>query len=75
MTVDNSSWFAPLCFSINENDGQLVKVNCTSEPKSCMKMGNMKKGDYFNVVIKYVDADEMMIHGGTREGYVIFFLR
>jgi len=75
MTVDNSSWFAPIGCPITEDDGQLIKVHCMSEPKTNYKMGRMKKGDYFNVVIKYVDAEEMNIHGGIGEGYVIFFLR
>ena len=33
MTIDDSSWFAPLCFPLSDNDGQLIKVRCMSEPK------------------------------------------
>ena len=75
MTIDDSSWFAPLCFPLSDNDGQLIKVRCMSEPKIVYDMGYMKKGDSFNVVIKYVDAEEMNTLGGIGEGYVIFFLR
>ena len=75
MTIDDSSWFAPLCFPLSGNDGQLIKVRCMSEPKIVYDMGYMKKGDSFNVVIKYVDAEEMNTLGGIGEGYVIFFLR
>ena len=38
-------------------------------------MGHMKKGDSFNVIIKYVDAEEMNTLGGVGEGYAIFYLR
>ena len=75
MTIDDSSWFAPLCFPLSDNDGQLIKVRCMSEPKIVYDMGYMKKGDSFNVVIKYVDAEEMNTLGGVGEGYAIFFLR
>ena len=75
MTIDDSSWFAPLCFPLDDNDGQLVKVRCMSEPKIVYDMGHMKKGDSFNVIIKYVDAEEMNTLGGVGEGYVIFYLR
>ena len=75
MTIDDSSWFAPRCFPLDDNDGQLVKVRCMSEPKVVYDMGHMKKGDSFNVIIKYVDAEEMNTLGGVGEGYVIFFLR
>ena len=75
MTIDDSSWFAPIGCPITKDDGQLIKVHCMGEPKTNYKMGRMKKGDYFNVVVKYVDAEEMNIHGGIGEGYVIFFLR
>lgn len=77
MTVDNSSWFPPLCFPCAKDDGYLNKVQCSRAPSVDCRMGNMKKGDYFNVVIKYVDAEEMFTHGGgtAGEGYVIFFLR
>ena len=75
MTIDDSSWFAPLCFPLSDNDGQLIKVRCMSEPKIVYDMGYMKKGDSFNVVIKYVDAEEMNTLGGVGEGYAIFYLR
>ena len=75
MTIDDSSWFAPLCFPLDDNDGQLVKVRCMSEPKIVYDMGHMKKGDSFNVIIKYVDAEEMNTLGGVGEGSVIFYLR
>lgn len=75
MTIDDSSWFAPRCFPLSDNDGQLIKVRCMSEPKVVYDMGHMKKGDSFNVIIKYVDAEEMNTLGGVGEGYVIFFLR
>ena len=75
MTIDNSSWFAPSCFPLDDNDGQLIKVRCMSTPKTVYNMGHMKKGDPFNVVIKYVDAEEMNTLGGVGEGYAIFFLR
>jgi len=45
------------------------------EPESNYKLGYMQKGDSFNVVIKYVDAEEMNTLGGVGEGYAIFFLR
>lgn len=75
MTIDDSSWFAPSCFPLDDNDGQLIKVRCMSTPKTVYNMGHMKKGDPFNVVIKYVDAEEMNTLGGVGEGYAIFFLR
>lgn len=77
MTVDNSSWFTPICCPLSTNNGYLNKVQCSRTPSVDCRMGNMKKGDYFNVVIKYVDAEEMFTHGGSTagEGYVIFFLR
>lgn len=76
MTIDNSSWFAPQCHPLDvEEDGQLVKVRCMQDAESNYKLGYMQKGDSFNVVIKYVDAEEMNTLGGVGEGYVIFFLR
>ena len=75
MTIDNSSWFAPSCFPLSDDDGQVVKVRCMTTPKTVYNMGHMKKGDSFNVIIKYVDAEEMNTLGGVGEGYVIFFLR
>ena len=76
MTIDNSSWFAPQCHPLDvEEDGQLVKVRCMQDAESNYKLGYMQKGDSFNVIIKYVDAEEMNTLGGVGEGYVIFFLR
>ena len=75
MTIDNSSWFAPSCFPLSDDDGQVVKVRCMTTPKTVYNMGHMKKGDSFNVIIKYVDAEEMNTLGGVGEGYVIFYLR
>lgn len=75
MTIDNSSWFAPSCFPLSDDDGQVVKVRCMTTPKTVYNMGHMKKGDSFNVIIKYVDAEEMNTLGGVGEGYAIFFLR
>ena len=75
MTIDDSSWFAPLCFPLDDNDGQLVKVRCMRDAESNYKLGYMQKGDSFNVIIKYVDAEEMNTLGGVGEGYAIFFLR
>ncbi len=76
MTIDNSSWFAPQCHPLDvEEDGQLVKVRCMQEAESNYKLGYMQKGDSFNVIIKYVDAEEMNTLGGVGEGYAIFFLR
>ena len=70
MTIDNSSWFAPSCFPLSDDDGQVVKVRCMTTPKTVYNMGHMKKGDSFNVIIKYVDAEEMNTLGGVGEGYV-----
>lgn len=75
MTIDNSSWFAPSCFPLSDDDGQVVKVRCMTTPKTVYNMGHMKKGDSFNVIIKYVDAEEMNTLGGVGEGYAIFYLR
>ena len=75
MTIDDSSWFAPMCFPLDDNDGQLIKVRCMHDAESNYKLGYMQKGDSFNVIIKYVDAEEMNTLGGVGEGYVIFFLR
>ena len=75
MTIDNSSWFAPSCFPLSDDDGQVVKVRCMTTPKTVYNMGHMKKGDSFNVIIKYVDAEEMNPLGGVGEGYAIFYLR
>ena len=75
MTIDNSSWFAPMCFPLDDNDGQLIKVRCMRDAESNYKLGYMQKGDSFNVIIKYVDAEEMNTLGGVGEGYAIFFLR
>lgn len=76
MTIDNSSWFAPQCHPLDvEEDGQLVKVRCMQEAESNYKLGYMQKGDSFNVIIKYVDAEEMNTLGSVGEGYAIFFLR
>ena len=75
MTTDNSSWFAPSCFPLSDDDGQVVKVMCMKEPESNYKLGYMQKGDSFNVVIKDGDAEEMNTLGGVGEGYAIFFLR
>ena len=75
MTIDNSSWFAPSCFPLSNDDGQVVKVRCMTTPKTVYNMGHMKKGDSFNVIIKYVDAEEMNTLGGVGEGYAIFYLR
>lgn len=76
MTIDNSSWFAPQCHPLDvEEDGQLVKVRCMQEAESNYKLGYMQKGDSFNVIIKYVDAEEMNTLGGVGEGYAIFYLR
>lgn len=75
MTIDNSSWFAPMCFPLDDNDGQLIKVRCMRDAESNYKLGYMRKGDSFNVIIKYVDAEEMNTLGGVGEGYAIFFLR
>lgn len=75
MTIDDSSWFAPMCFPLDDNDGQLIKVRCMHDAESNYKLGYMQKGDSFNVIIKYVDAEEMNTLGGVGEGYAIFFLR
>lgn len=75
MTIDDSSWFAPMCFPLDDNDGQLIKVRCMQDAESNYKLGYMQKGDSFNVIIKYVDAEEMNTLGGVGEGYAIFFLR
>lgn len=75
MTIDDSSWFAPMCFPLDDNDGQLIKVRCMRDAESNYKLGYMQKGDSFNVIIKHVDAEEMNTLGGVGEGYAIFFLR